>query len=118
MPERAFWGMDAPIPPLWHPHPLHPDGRDYHRFSVESRAYLRAWVNHALSSENREYRLTKLAAAVGLGVGMMRRYIEGEIGIGSGLAEILIEWASDHLDLSLNDPTDEVTFLANLGDLG
>lgn len=109
--------------PVWHEHPSAArmpgvPSRDFHRYVVETRAYLRDWVNHALSPANREYRLAKLAAAVGLGTQFMERYLAGEASIGHGLLEVMNDWASDHVDIGANSPTEDVTMFARLGDLG
>lgn len=110
-------------PPIWHEHPSAArmpgvPSRDFHRYVVESRAYLKDWVHHALSEVNRDYRLRKLGAAVGLGPQFLERYLAGESSIGHGLLEVMNEWAGAHVDIGANNPTDDVTMFAELGDLG
>lgn len=110
-------------PPIWHEHPTAArmpgvPSRDFHRYVVESRAYLNDWVDHALSETNRRYRLGKLGAAVGLSTQFLERYLAAEASIGHGLLEIMNEWAGSHVDIGPNVPTDDVTMFAAMGDLG
>ena len=111
-------GGDPLTPPRWQVNPHNGEPKDYYRFGVDSRAYLRAWIDHALSPANREYRLERLAAAVGLTTSYVTAYLDGKASIGWGLQEVMNDWASEHVDVSLNAPTDDTTMFAHLGDLG
>lgn len=111
-------GGDPPRPPRWQVNPHNDEPKDYYRFGVDSRAYLRAWIDHALSPANREYRLERLAAAFGLTTGYVTAFIEGRASIAWGLQEVMNDWAFDHAEISLNAPTDDTTMFAHLGDLG
>jgi hypothetical protein len=107
-----------PDPPVWHVNPHNGCPKDYYRYGVETRAYVRAWIDHALSPENRTYRLEKLSAAIGLPPSHVMSFVEGRASFGDGIMEIVNAWAADHAEISLNAPTDDTTFLAHLGDLG
>ena len=108
----------APVPPRWHPNPHNGAPKDYYRFGVDSRDYIRAWIAHALSQANRDYRLRKLAAAVGLTTGYVTSWLDGKASIGDGLMEVMNSWADEHIDIGENNPTDDTTMFAHLGDLG
>ena len=107
-----------PEPPVWHANPHNGDPRDYYRYGVETRAYVRIWIDHALSPENRAYRLERLSAAIGLPTAHVMSFLEGQASFASVVMETVNAWVAEHPDIGLNSPTEDTTFFAHLGNLG
>ena len=109
---------ELPAPPVWHVNPHNGAPKDYYRYGVETRAYIRAWIDHALSPENRAYRLERLSAAIGLPPSHVMSFVEGQASFADVVMQTVNAWAAEHAEISLNSPTDDTTFFAHLGDLG
>ena len=96
--------------------------RDYsqyinqHGFDFSARYRLQDWANEPLSDFNRRFRVQCLAAAFGLRLDIVVRFLAEptQCSLGGALQWEMVRWTQEYPDLSHNNPCFEKTFFASL----
>jgi len=84
------------------------------RRETQPRFVIRSWLEEPLSDHNREFRLTALSLAFGLGKEYLTRWAMCEASMGIMLERELLAWVADHPDLGANNPEFQTTHFASI----
>lgn len=75
----------------------------FYHAAITKRAWMKAWVENALSEQVREYRFKALCSAFGLSEHYLGMHLEGKVGMGPYLADEILQWCASE-DVSPNNP--------------